>query len=130
MRVHQTEESTSNENIVIKVLSFFQVLGFNNNELQFRQGIANIVNQNALISQQPVRERRQTASTQNITASNVFIVGPSPFINMNGSLTVVFLVETNADTVINGRNLTEAVQNQGPALAQEVNISDDFVINE
>ena len=115
---------------MIKLLFFSQVLGFNNNELQFRQGIANIVNQNALISQQPVRERRQTASTQNITASNVFIVGPSPFINMNGSLTVVFLVETNADTVINGRNLTEAVQNQGPALAQEVNILEDFVINE
>ena len=115
---------------MIKLLSFFQVLGFNNNELQFRQGIANIVNQNALIIQQPVRERRQTASTQNVTASNVFIVGPSPFINMNGSLTVVFFVETNADTVINGRNLTEALQNQGPALAQEVKLLDDFVVNE
>ena len=115
---------------MIKLLSFFQVLGFNNNELQFRQGIANIVNQNAVIIQQPVRERRQTASTQNVTASNVFIVGPSPFINMNGSLTVVSFVETNADTVINGRNLTEALQNQGPALAQEVKLLDDFVVNE
>lgn len=115
---------------MIKLLFFFQVVEFNNNELQFRQGIANIVNQNSLIGQPPVRVRRQSTSTQNVTASNVFIVGPSPLINMNESLTVVFFVETNAGAVINGSNLAEAVRDEGPSLAQMVNILNDFMINE
>ena len=42
----------------------------------------------------------------------------------------MFFVETNTGIVINGRNLTEALQNQGPALAQEVKLLDDFVVNE
>ena len=98
---------------------------FNVVELQFRQGVADVVNEYALSGPQPVRKRRQTNVAQNVTADNVFIVGPSPSI-MNSNLNIVFFVQTDTSTVVNGTELTAAVQNEGATLAQEVHVTLNF----
>ena len=98
---------------------FSQVMQFNIVELQFRQGIADVANEYALSGPEPVRQRRQANVAQNVTADNVFIVGPSPLI-MNSNLNVVFFVQTDSGTIVNGTELTAAVQNEGATLAQEV----------
>ena len=104
-------------NTVCDLLS--QVMQFNVMELQFRQGVADVANQYALSGPQPVRQRRQATVAQNVTANNVFIVGPSPLI-LNSNLNVVFFVQTDSGTIVNGTELTAAVQNEGATLAQEV----------
>lgn len=98
---------------------------FNVVELQFRQGVADVVNEYALNGPQPVRKRRQANVAQNVTADNVFIVGPSPLI-MNSNLNIVFFVQTDTGTVVNGTELTPAVQNEGATLAQEVHVTLNF----
>lgn len=104
-------------NTVCDLLS--QVMQFNVMELQFRQGVADVANQYALSDPQPLRRRRQANVAQNVTADNVFIVGPSPLI-LNSNLNVVFFVQTDSGTIVNGTELTAAVQNEGATLAQEV----------
>ena len=104
-------------NTVCDLLS--QVMQFNVVELQFRQGVADVANQYALSDPQPLRRRRQANVAQNVTADNVFIVGPSPLI-LNSNLNVVFFVQTDSGTIVNGTELTAAVQNEGATLAQEV----------
>jgi len=104
-------------NTVCDLLS--QVMQFNVMELQFRQGVADVANQYALSDPQPLRRRRQANVAQNVTADNVFIVGPSPLI-LNSNLNVVFFVQTDSGTIVNGTELTTAVQNEGATLAQEV----------
>lgn len=94
-----------------------QVEGFNANELQFRQGVANIVNENSLV--ELPRVRRQVAAL-NATADDVFIVGPSPLTTGSG-VTTTFFVQTNGE-VVNGTELTTAVQNEGANLAQQVRL--------
>lgn len=89
------------------------------NELQFRVAIADIVNRNLLTSLPPDRPKRQSEAMQNVAADNVFIVGPSPLLADDG-LQVVFFVQTNDGALINGTELTEAVQSEGPTLAEEV----------
>ena len=91
-------------------------MGFISDELAFRRGVADIANRNSLVG--PPRVRRQAAGTPNATANDVSIVGPSPLTTGSG-VTVVFFVET-MDGVVNGTGLTEAVQNEGSTLAQEV----------
>ena len=54
-----------------------------------------------------------------MTADNVFLIGPSPLIS-DGRLEAVLFVQSNSGVVINGTELSEAVQNDGPSLAQEV----------
>lgn len=104
-------------NTVCDLLS--QVMQFNVMELRFRQGVADVANQYALSDPQPLRRRRQANVAQNVTADNVFIVGPSPLI-LNSNLNVVFFVQTDSGTIVNGTELTAAVQNEGATLAQEV----------
>ena len=89
------------------------------NELQFRVAIADIVNRNLITSLPPDRSKRQSEAMQNVTADNVFIVEPSPLLADDG-LQVVFFVRTNDGALINGTELTEAVQSEGPTLAAEV----------
>ena len=97
-------------------LSYPKVIDFIVNELRFRRAISDIVNENGLLR---VRVKRQTGAQQNVTADNVFLVGPSPLIGDRGLEAVTF-VQSSSGEVINGTELTEAVQNNGPSLAQEV----------
>ena len=99
---------------------YSQVADFNAKELQFRVAIADIVNLRLLAGlPSPDRPKRQAEAVQNVTADNVFIVGPSPLITESG-LQAVFFVQTNSGALINGTALTEAVESEGPTLAQEV----------
>lgn len=97
-------------------LSYPKVIEFIINELRFRRAISDIVNENGLLR---VRVKRQTGAQQNVTADNVFLVGPSPLTSDRGLEAVTF-VQSSSGEVINGTELTEAVQNNGPSLAQEV----------
>lgn len=97
-------------------LSYPKVIDFIINELRFRRAISDIVNENGLLR---VRVKRQTGAQQNVTADNVFLVGPSPLTSDRGLEAVTF-VQSSSGEVINGTELTEAVQNNGPSLAQEV----------
>jgi len=97
-------------------LSYPKVIDFIVNELRFRRAISDIVNENGLLR---VRVKRQTGAQENVTADNVFLVGPSPLTSDRGLEAVTF-VQSSSGEVINGTELTEAVQNNGPSLAQEV----------
>lgn len=76
----------------------------------FRQSISDAVRRRAN------RGKRQADSA---TADDVFIVGPSPYINEDRALAVVFFVETSAG-VVDGAGLVAAVEQEGGLIASDL----------
>ena len=99
--------------------------GFNENEEEFRQTVASAVNEQ-LDSTDAGRKRQQP---QQVTANNVFIVAPSPRILDDGTLEVVFFVQSDNGAVISVVVLVEAVNETGATLAAEVGISVSFLVS-
>ena len=89
---------------------------FDENEGEFRQTVADAVN-GQLDTSDPGRKRQQP---QQVIANNVFIVAPSPRILDDGTLEVVFFVQSDNGAVISTDILAEAVNETGITLATEV----------
>ena len=86
----------------------------------FRRSIANIANGRSPDNDgDDDRSRRQTDDVE-VTADNVRIVAPSPIVDNDGNLVVVFFIETDDGQVFSGTQLTKAVQETGDTLASEV----------
>ena len=86
----------------------------------FRRSIANIANGRSPNDDGDGDRSRRQADDIEVTADNVRIVAPSPIVDNDGNLVVVFFIETDDGQVFNGTQLTEAVQETGDTLASEV----------
>ena len=97
-------------------LLFPQVEEFVENAVGFLQTVADAVN-GQLDLTGAGRKRQQP---QQVAANNVFIVAPSPRILGDGTLEVVFFVQSDNGAVISVVILVEAVNETGAILAMEV----------
>ena len=89
---------------------------FDENAVGFLQTVADAVN-GQLGTTDAGRKRQQP---QQLTANNVFIVAPSPRNLDDGTLEVVFFVQSDNGAVISVVILADAVNEVGTALATQV----------
>ena len=92
-----------------------QVAEFDANEEEFRQSVADAVNEQ-LAAADAGRKRQQFQ----LTAGNVFIVAPSPRLLVGGTLEVVFFVQSDSGAVVSASVVVGAVNETGATLAAEV----------
>lgn len=63
------------------------------------------------------RKRQTTGDPVPVTADDVRYISPSPFVDENDVLQIVFFVESTANGIVNGNDLAQSVQNNGAQLA-------------
>ena len=66
------------------------------------------------------RKRQSTGDPVPVTADDVRYVSPSPLVDENDVLQVVFFVQSATDGVISGSDLAQTVQNNGAQLANTI----------